>query len=108
MNIVTIILFGESSKGEVKADFSIFPLADGEFDDVEFVDDEPSFGIVALVSLVLRFVDPVLNDIDEVDDDPGEPAEVVVAGDELEMADESEEFDSDSVAELNPRASCCF
>lgn len=93
-------MFGESRRGEVKADFKMFPLAD---------DDDPAFGVVPFVLLLLLLppVELAFSDEDDDDeDDPGEPANVV-AGGELEMADESDEFDNESTDELKLRPSCC-
>lgn len=87
MNIVTIILFGESSRGEVKADLRMVPL-----DELEAVESELELELV------------------------GEPAEVAageVADDEVEadeMADESDELLSDRLAEpsARPPLACCW
>lgn len=84
MNIVTIILFGESSMGEVKADLRMAPLDDAE-EPAELVDSEDELELV------------------------GEPAEVAageVAEEEVEaveMADESDELLSDKLEEPSVR-----
>ena len=93
MNIVTIILFGDSKRGEVRADLSIVPLADEANEEVDEVDDELD--------------DDELDDDDDDDDDEvGELAEVAATGDvveAVEMADESDELLSDKLDEPSAR-----
>lgn len=79
--MLTIILFGESSKGEVKADFKMVPLAlVGEFEDN--VDEFEFVGELAEVAA------------GEVADDEVEA---------LDMADESDELLSDKPDEPSVR-----
>jgi hypothetical protein len=87
LNIETMILLGESIKGEVKADFSIVPLA---------ADDE-----------VFEPIDEL--DEDEVDEEVGDAAEVAAGEvdednvEPVEMVDESDELLSDNCDEPNVR-----
>lgn len=125
MNIVTIILFGESSKGEVSADLSIVPVdeeADDEDDirdgEVEDADDEDDNEVV-LEAGELELPDDaeVVGVVElEVDEPLGEPAEVAageVDEDEVEAverADERDELLSDKADEVSAKLaglSCC-
>ena len=93
LKMETMILLGESIRGEVKADFSMVPLAVDEAEELETVEDD-----------------------DDEDEEVGEPAEVA-AGDvdedeveAVEMADESDELLSDNCDEPIVRPcslSCC-
>lgn len=108
MNMVTIILLGESSSGEVSADLRMAPLDDDDDDDElpvteEAADEEEDDDEV--VGVVEAELAPLLKP--ELEVEVGEPAEVAAGEVEdeeveaVESADESDELLSERADELS-------
>ena len=102
---MTIILFDESNRGEVKADFSIVPVVTSDVDvgvDVDVDDDEDDVDD--------DDDDDEVDEVEEEDDsEVGELAGAAVGEvdadevDALEMADDSDELLSDKLEEPKVR-----
>lgn len=122
MNIVTIILFGESSNGDVSADLSMVPLDEEEEEEEEAEEDDINEGELDGADEVVleagEFEFPTEEDAEvgvveaelEVEvEEVGEPAEVAAGEvddddvEAVERADERDELLSDKADELNVR-----